>query len=130
MSTTGSDAARSLSPMEEMLRAALRDVIREEVRTIVREELASALASVPQAADSDGAKLYVSMDEAAEIANVSARTVRRWVQTRELPATEIGRVVRIRRAVLEDFLARGGGSTKSTKSADEIAISVLSRRRG
>lgn len=47
---------------------------------------------------------YVSIPEAAHIANVHADTVRRAIYTRELEAYKVGRVIRIPRAALNEFL--------------------------
>jgi excisionase family DNA binding protein len=39
--------------------------------------------------------LLVRVPEAAAVCKVSAKTVRRWVETRQIPAVRIGRMVRI-----------------------------------
>jgi excisionase family DNA binding protein len=48
--------------------------------------------------------------ETAAILNVSQKTVFEWVRNGDLPAARLGpggRLIRIRRADLEDFVARG-----------------------
>ncbi len=44
------------------------------------------------------------VDEAAEILNVSTKSVRRWIDTKELEAYRIGRNIRISDDSLREFL--------------------------
>src|SRR4051812_23946650 len=106
----------------------LRRIVREEVRAIVREELAAA--APPKTAPAPAAALlYLTPREAAQIANVSGKTLRRWVQDGKLPARSLGRLIRIARADLVDFMERGGATSKNTETADEIATRVMRRAR-
>jgi excisionase family DNA binding protein len=47
----------------------------------------------------------LTIDEAAEVLNVSPRTVRRLIESRALPAHRLGRLVRISSPDLAAFLA-------------------------
>ncbi len=49
----------------------------------------------------------LTVTEVAEICRVSERTVRRWIADGTLRSTHLGRVVRIRRRDLEDFIREG-----------------------
>lgn len=69
----------------------------DDIRAIVREELRAALK--PSNGD------VLSTDQAAEVAGVTPKTVRAWVETKGLPATKRGRLLAIRRGDLETFLA-------------------------
>ena len=128
MNSTSAPPRSSLS-FEETLRQIVREVVREEMRTIMREELAAALVAPVGTSQADVSPIYVTPKEAAEITNVSEKTIRRWVQHGGLHATEIGRLIRIKRIDLDEFMARSGGASRSTKSADEVALAVLGRRR-
>ena len=43
---------------------------------------------------------YVSINTAAQLLEVSTKTVRRWISQGKLPARRIGRTIRIRRSSL------------------------------
>ncbi len=70
------------------------------IRSIVRDELAKATA----AAKPDE---YLSTRAAAELADVAAETIRRWVRIGKLAEHRAGRCVRVSRADLERMLREG-----------------------
>ena len=78
----------------------------DDIRAIVREELRAALA--PAGSD------VLSTEQAAAVADVTPKTVRTWVETRGLRATRRGRLLAIRRADLEEFLAGDDASPVDT----------------
>jgi excisionase family DNA binding protein len=56
--------------------------------------------------DRDGQRTtFVTITEVAERLNVCERTVRRWIDSKALPAHRLGRLVRISQADLAAFLA-------------------------
>ncbi len=44
--------------------------------------------------------------EVAEYLHVTEKAVRRWVEQRRLPYIKLGRMLRFRRSVLDNFLAK------------------------
>ncbi len=93
--------------------SSLDDALREVVRQVVREEIRAALDEdagrmVPRnALGEDG---YLSIAAAAAHASVAPGTLRRWIRSGRLPVHRAGRVYRIGRGELEDFLSRRGPS--------------------
>jgi excisionase family DNA binding protein len=67
----------------------------------LRRELAELRALLGARAVGD----VLSTDQAAELANVTAKTVRAWVQAGALPARRRGRRIAILRADLDAYLA-------------------------
>lgn len=102
------------SALDETLRAIVRDVVREEIRAALSERAADAIRrnGSAGAAHGDG---YLSIARAAAFADVAPGTLRRWIRSGRLPVRRAGRVYRIARAELEDFLRRQG------RSADVVA---------
>jgi len=49
---------------------------------------------------------YLTINEIAEILNVNYRTIRDLIQTKKIPSIKIGRVYRISRAHLNQFIAK------------------------
>lgn len=93
--------------------AELRDIIRDEVRTAIRQELGKKPATVGE---------FVSVADAAQIASVATQTIRVWVREGRLTGYHAGRVLRVRRAELEDFLAAGPSPSSTTQmSPEELA---------
>lgn len=88
------------------------DAITELVRSIVREELSRALA--PR---TDG---YLSVASAAEVADVSPATVRRWIRTGKLPSCGSGKLLRVRRADLDRVIGAPKVRTEAL-TPEEIA---------
>jgi|GEM_PF-2416627 len=76
----------------------LRGIIRDEVRSAIRQELGR-----KPAATGD----LVKVAEAAQIASVTTQTIRVWLRAGRLKEYRAGRVLRVRRSELEEFLATG-----------------------
>jgi excisionase family DNA binding protein len=91
----------------------LRDIIRDEVRTAIRQELGKKPAAAGE---------FVSVTKAAQIASVSPQTIRVWMKAGKLRGYNAGRVLRVRRQELEDFLAAGPSPASTTDlSPEELA---------
>lgn len=60
---------------------------------------------------------YLSIAEAAAIASVAPQTVRRWVRAGDLNGYKAGRVLRVKRAELDAFLA----SSHETVSCGDLS---------
>ena len=93
-----------------------------------RARLAPAL-SAPEAAvpaKPTMAGEYLSTDDAAAVAGVSAASIRAWAKLGRLTVYKAGRLLRIKRADLEDMM-RGGASAESTERTDQIVARMLGR---
>jgi excisionase family DNA binding protein len=84
--------------LEEVVRRAVRDEL-QQVLDLLREELAAAARPSPRA---------YSFDEAAQVLNVSPRTLRRKVDRGELPAIGIGSRRLVLVSAVDDYLAAQG----------------------
>jgi excisionase family DNA binding protein len=98
---------------------AIRGLIEDAIRRVLREELANALAK--QFRGTRGDDPYLSLGDASRLVGVSINTLRTWI-ARGLHAHRRGRVVRIKRTDIDEFLrARDAGhGTDPEKHAAEI----------
>jgi excisionase family DNA binding protein len=90
--------------------SAERALIADIAREVIREELVNVTAP----ADS-----YLSTQDAAELADVSTGTIRRWIREGKLPPHRAGRLVRVRRAELERMMTDSGHRRSAAKNAHE-----------
>ena len=104
--------------LDETIRTIVRDVVREEVRAALEERAADAPRRNGSQAVTDGG--YLSIARAAVFADVAPGTLRRWIRSGRLPVRRAGRVYRIARAELEDFLTREGRSADVAARARAI----------
>ena len=88
----------------------LREIIRDEIRSTIRQELGKKPAAAGE---------FVSVAEAAQIAAVSAQTIRVWVRAGRLREYKAGRVLRVRRSELEAFLGTGSTQNASARLSPE-----------
>lgn len=88
----------------------LADLVERTVRRVIREELGTARAD------------YLSAVEAAQVAGVSAQTVRAWIRAGKIPGYRAGRVWRVRRNELESLLAAGNPDTEAPR---DFALRLL-----
>tara|TARA_R110002096_G_scaffold259030_1_gene452549 strand:- start:3275 stop:3709 length:435 start_codon:yes stop_codon:yes gene_type:complete len=95
------------SSVDFALRELVRDVVREELRVAVRE-----LSQQPQEAP------YLNAHQAAEIAGVTAATIRDWVRKGELRGSRAGRLLRIKSSDLESFLERALAPVETVQDVD------------
>lgn len=81
-----------------------RQLVRETVRQVLREELAPLTRrnGVAQPTADDG---YLSVAKAARLADVAPGTIRAWIRAGQLTAQHAGRVLRISRSELTQFMA-------------------------
>jgi excisionase family DNA binding protein len=105
--------------------ASLDGAIRDLVRDVVREEVRAALADQRKAFQRNGTagdidEGYLSIARAAAFADVAPGTLRRWIRAGRLPVRRAGRVHRVARAELEDFLTREGRSYEVAAKARSI----------
>ncbi len=98
---------RDAHPLDEIIRAIVRDVVREEIRAALSEGAGDATRRNGSSAATHGDG-YLSIARAAAFADVAPGTLRRWIRSGRLPVRRAGRVYRIARAELEDFLQREG----------------------
>lgn len=101
----------------------IRRVVREEVRAAVREALADVGKALTPPVD-DG---YLSVEKAAELAEVHPDTIRAWIKAGRLVRHQAGRELRVRRSELHAFLACEKASERATPEAE--AAGILARRR-
>jgi excisionase family DNA binding protein len=104
----------------------------QAMRELIRAELAPA--HEPQAparqSESEPPPKFLTPQEAAEHCGVSEKTVRTWVQRGKLPASRAGRLLRIDRRDIEDYLTSGNGAPSSNRlDADALASNILFRRK-
>ena len=92
----------------------------------MREEVRAALAEARGAVQPDTE--FLTVKDAASLAQVSAATVRAWVQSGHLPCLRTGRLWRIRRDQFLSFLERGPSPADATLSLEERATRILARR--
>lgn len=88
--------------------------LEETIRAIVRDELARAERERTAASSSDE---YLSTGDAAKLADVASGTIRRWIREGKLTEHRAGRLVRIKRADLEEYLRAGGRAVDDSNSA-------------
>ena len=85
--------------LEAAFRELMRDVVRDEVRSALAESRPR------QAATTAPGEPYLSVANAAKLADLAPNTIRTWIRDGRLPAHRAGRVLRVRRSELESFLA-------------------------
>lgn len=107
----------TIIPPEE-LRTLLREVVREEVRAALVE----AGTTNP---DGDG---YLSVQKAADLADVHADTIRAWIRAGRLHGYRAGRELRVLRTELHRFL-EAGDLADTRETPEEEAATILARRR-
>lgn len=106
------------------LETTLRTVITDTVREVVRQEIRSAFQELmpsPLPMDrltTENGDRYLSLKSAAEILEVSERTIKSWVRKGDLPAYMTGRAWRLRESELHSFIRRQ--SMRRTESEDAV----------
>ena len=99
--------------------AALREVVRQiltadEGRRLVRDLVRAELEAARAPAE------FLSVQRAAEVADVAAGTIRRWIREGRIEGHRAGRVLRVKRADLEALLA-AGGARRHELTPEELA---------
>jgi excisionase family DNA binding protein len=82
----------------------LRQLVRETVREVLREELAP-LAHRNSTLVSGADESYLSVAKAARVADVAPGTIRAWIRAGRLTVKRAGRVLRVSRRELAQFMA-------------------------
>jgi excisionase family DNA binding protein len=88
--------------LEAALREILRDVVRDELRTALAAEARPRQAGPTAPASEDA---YLSVANAAQLADLAPNTIRTWIRDGRLVAHRAGRVLRVRRSELTSFLS-------------------------
>lgn len=81
----------------------MRRIMREAVRDVVREEL-SLLAQRNSGRSPGADEGYLSVTKAARLADVAPGTIRAWIRAGRLTAKHAGRVLRVSRTELDQFM--------------------------
>jgi excisionase family DNA binding protein len=95
------------------------DALRALIKDCLREVLAESRAPVAEG--------YLSVNQAAELAAVTAGTIRDWVRAGRLPRFVAGRHLRVKRADLEALLA--GGGRRDLPDPEQAALADFHRER-
>lgn len=105
--------------LRQLFAEELRRVVREELPAIVRKAMQEAGGVAGDRADSLAQADYLTAEQAAAIAGVKPETVRGWVRRGDLPSHHAGRLLRLRRDELTDFLDRRLGP--ATVAQDDLS---------
>src|ERR1700758_628862 len=83
-------------------------LLADVVRRVVREELAvhSSTVAANDSTPADGARQYLTIAAAAEIAGLHACTIRAWIRVGSLKAYRAGRIYRVLRSDLDARLTK------------------------
>ena len=106
---------------------AVRAVVRDEMRRVFREELRLAIQELQSGAATP--KEFLSVQEAAELVDVSETTVREWLAA-GLRQYKQGRVLRLRRCELLAFLAVQCPQSEAEADVEQNAVAILGKARG
>jgi excisionase family DNA binding protein len=103
----------------------LRQLVRETVRDVLREELATLTRrnTRPPLGGDDG---FLSVTKAARLADVAPGTIRAWIRAGRLTAQHAGRVLRISRRELAQFMT-GAPTGPSGAEAERRAAQLFGR---
>jgi excisionase family DNA binding protein len=102
---------------------ALRNMIEDVVRSVVREEMKTAGQSTT------GTDMFLSASEAARVAGVAPGTIRAWIDEGKLERYHAGRVLRVKRRELEEFLASPQAANDNEMSPEMRAMMIFRNRR-
>lgn len=108
---------------EDTLRAIVREAVREELR-------AHSIGAHPlkQSGPAD-APVFVSTEQAAQIAGVHVATIRDWIHRGLLRDHRAGRLLRVDRAELVAMMANAKSDSPAPVNLDERAEEILARPR-
>jgi len=101
-------------------------LVRRLVRDAVREEL-TAFAQTPGALR-NGDDVYLSVAKAARVADVAPGTIRAWIRSGRLTSKRAGRVLRISRAELEQFMSGAPTGSRGIDIKQRVARRIESDR--
>lgn len=92
--------------MLDQIEQLLRELFRTELRRVVREEVIPLLPATEKPGSPEEDR-YLTPTDAAKIAGVHEKTVKKWVARGELEAHHAGRLLRIRPGDLRAYMRRG-----------------------
>lgn len=128
MSALSDESLRRLaSALARHLLVAALDVLDQEVQ--LAERLASVLREKHEqqrGEEQTSAPAFLSADAAAKWIGVTPPTIRQWVRAGKLKRYGAGRLLRVRRTDLEQFLEHG---EDANVDADDKALAILAKRR-
>jgi excisionase family DNA binding protein len=99
----------------------LRQLIQDVVRAVLRDELKAVAQSMP--ADS-----FLPVSEAARVAGVAPGTIRAWIGEGRLRRYHAGRVLRVMRRELEEYLTDPSLETDANVTPEMRAMSIFNNR--
>jgi len=108
------------------LEESVRTLVREEMQRVLREELPALVAALRPAGDPGDQ--YLSVQKAAEFAEVHPDTIRAWVKEGRISGARAGRELRVLRSALRRFL-EAGDSADDRETPEQEAATILARRR-
>lgn len=127
-----SPSATSASVLPEAIEAALRRLVRDSVREVLREELTAVLVREPLIPSPppkvEHTSQYMDARAAGEVLGVTEKTIRSWVREGKLHGHWAGRLLRIERSELHQFM-RTGLPSGPTASIEKLADAAMRRRR-
>jgi excisionase family DNA binding protein len=135
MSTTSAPYG---APLDDAFREIIRRLFQEELAPLIRSEMTQALFQQLEQRkhrrqeDPPALPALLTVEEVAAHCDVTRPTVRKWIQSGDLPACRPGgsRVYRIRREDLDGFLARRSRTrTDTTPNVEEQVARILDRVR-
>ena len=118
-------SASTLGTLDQVFRAAVREVVREEVRAALDRHQHTTPAPAAEAHDDD---VYVTVQRAAKIADVHPSTVRTFLREGALTRYAAGDSPRVKLSELHAYLARKAGNDQRI-DLDKLATEILDRAR-
>lgn len=94
----------------------------------VLTELSTLRAAVQMTSLPNGADTYLTPEEVAQLIKIEVQTVNRWIRSGRLAAVGPHRARRVKRSVLDKFMAEQSGS-EDKPDLDYLADAALKRRR-
>jgi excisionase family DNA binding protein len=118
------------STLDEVLRAAVREVVREELHAAMATNALPPASTPTTTATATPPGEFLSTTQAGAIAGVRPATVRAWIQQGHLREHRAGRLVRVKLDELRAFLARATTGRAEVIDLDSRARDILARPRG
>ncbi len=97
-------------------------MIADVVRSVIREE-------IKEIGQSKATDSFLPVSEAAELAGVAPGTIRAWIDEGRLGRYHAGRVLRVKRRELEDYLASPPPANDNEMSPETRAMMIFRNRR-
>jgi len=108
------------------IEAALHDVVRDAVRAVLREDLPRLLREAAPGPRTPGPR-FLPIREAAKVAGVRPKTVRRWLKLGRLARHGTGRTILIEAEDLDRFLRNAWRTGRDNMTVDDVVQSMWNR---